>query len=134
MEHCIFVYIIIESEEPVHLNLSLVLNNSSLQSLDRWNINVLNVREHLGLSTLLLVLLSGDSKSQSGWDTLDTSLPQSDIQLRVQSDVLCSHVQCGELLDLLHSSWSSSLELDTVQLKKAYNVSIDVLKTYLLVY
>lgn len=49
-------------------------------------------------------------------NTLDSSLPQLLVESGVESDVLSTHVELGELLDLLDGSGSSLLELDTEHL------------------
>ena len=96
--------------------LVLLLDNNGLQTLGGWNDDWLDQSEQLLLGVLLVVSLSGDSQSHSLLNTLDTSRPQLDVQLWVQSDIGGTHVQSGELLDLLDSLWSSLLEVNTVQL------------------
>lgn len=53
-------------------------------------------------------------------NTLDSSLPQLLVESGVESDILSTHVELGELLDLLHGSGSSLLELDTEDLGLVY--------------
>ena len=93
---------------------SVILDDNGLKTLDRWDEDWLDVREQRVLGVLLLVSLSRDSDSHSELDTSDTSLPDSLVQLRRETDILSTHVQLGELLDLLNGSWSSLLEGNTV--------------------
>jgi hypothetical protein len=100
----------------LHL-LILSLDDLSFKTLWISNVDSLNVREKLLLSTLLVVSLSGDTDTDSVWDTLDTSGPKLLVQLRVDTDIRGTHLQLGELLDLSDSTWGSLLELDTEHLK-----------------
>lgn len=102
--------------EKLITDLSLVFDDNGLQTLVGWDGDWLDKSEHGLLSGLLVVSLSGDSQSHFVLDTLDTSLPQVCVQLRVQSDVGGTHVLGGELSDLLDSLWGSLFEVNTVQL------------------
>lgn len=86
-----------------------------MQALGGGDGDGFNVSEQLLLGILLVVSLSGDSQSHSGGNTLDTSRPDGDVQLGVQSDVSGLHVQGGELLDLLHGLGGTLLEVGTVE-------------------
>lgn len=85
-----------------------------MQTLGGSNRDWLNESEQLLLGILLVVSLSGDSQSQSEWNTLHTSLPQSNVQFRVQSDISSSHVQSSKLLDLLDGLWGSLFEVNSM--------------------
>lgn len=100
----------------VSLLLLVNLNDSGLETLGGRNVDGLDVREELLLGVLLVVSLSRDSESHSVGNTLDSSLPQLLVESGVESDVLSTHVELGELLDLLDGSRSSLLELDTEHL------------------
>lgn len=102
----------------------IFFNNNGLQTLGRSNNDWFNVREQWVLSVFFFISSSGDSQSQSEWNTLDTSLPDFLVQSWVQTDFFSTHVQLGELLDFLDGSWSSLLEGNTVQLLKKTLVSI----------
>ena len=103
-----------EGKKDNEASSSVILDDNGLKTLDRWDEDWLDVREQRVLGVLLLVSLSRDSNSHSELDTSDTSLPDSLVQFRRQTDILGTHVQLGELLDLLNGSWSSLLEGNTV--------------------
>lgn len=99
------------------LPLSFVfVNDNGVQTLSRGNDDWFDVREQWVLGVFFFVSSSRDSQSQPEWNTLDTSLPDFLVQLWVQSDIIGTHVQLGELLDFLHSLWGSLFEGNTVQL------------------
>ena len=103
-----------EGKKDNEASSSVILDDNGLKTLDRWDEDWLDVREQRVLGVLLLVSLSRDSNSHSELDTSDTSLPDSLVQFRRQTDILGTHVQLGKLLDLLNGSWSSLLEGNTV--------------------
>lgn len=96
---------------------SLVVNNNGVESLDRGNVDWLNVSEKLLLGILILVSLSGDSDSESVRSSLDTSLPDGYVKLWVKSDILGSHVESSKSSNLSHGLWGTLLELRVDQLK-----------------
>lgn len=107
----------------LHL-LILSLDDLSFKTLWISNVDSLDVREELLLSTLLVVSLSGDTDTDSVWDTLDTSGPELLVQLRVDTDIRSTHLLLGKLLDLLDSTWGSLLELDTEHLKQPVSMTL----------
>lgn len=97
-------------------NLLLRLNDLSLESLGRGNVDSLDVGEKLLLGTLLVVSLSGDADSESVGSTLDAALPQLLVQLGVETNIRSAEVLSGKVLDSLDSLGGSLLELDTKDL------------------
>jgi hypothetical protein len=67
-----------------------ILNQSSLQTLRILNVYGLDIAIQLMRSTLLVVSLSRDSDTQSVRNTLDTSLPDLLVQLRIETNVGCA--------------------------------------------
>ena len=67
-----------------------ILNQSSLQTLRVLNVYGLDIAIQLMRSTLLVVSLSRDSDTQSVRNTLDTSLPDLLVQLRIETNVGCA--------------------------------------------
>ena len=98
------------------INLLLRLNDLSLETLGRGNIDSLDVREKLLLSTLLVVSLSRDADSDSVRNALDTTLPELLVQLGVESDIRGTKLLLSKVLDSLDSTGSSLLELNTEDL------------------
>lgn len=92
------------------------LDRDGVKTLGRLAGDVRDVAVELLLCALLVVSLSCDSESHSVWDVLDSHLPDLLVELWVETDVLCTHVLRGELLDSLYSPWCSLLELHSVHM------------------
>lgn len=115
-----FLFLSNSQRKQKTINLLLRLNDLSLETLGRGNIDSLDVREKLLLSTLLVVSLSRDTDSDSVGNALDTTLPELLVQLGVESNIRSTELLLGKVLDGLDSARSSLLELDTENLEKNY--------------
>lgn len=115
-----FLFLSNSQRKQKTINLLLRLNDLSLETLGRGNIDSLDVREKLLLSTLLVVSLSRDADSDSVRNALDTTLPELLVQLGVESNIRSTELLLGKVLDGLDSARSSLLELDTENLEKNY--------------
>ena len=111
-----FLFLSNSQRKQKTINLLLRLNDLSLKTLGRGNIDSLDVREKLLLSTLLVVSLSRDADSDSVRNALDTTLPELLVQLGVESDIRGSKLLLSKVLDSLDSTGSSLLELNTEDL------------------
>ena len=72
------------------INHLCVLNNSRLKTLRILDIHRLDVAVKFLLRALLVVTLSRDSDSESERTSLDTSLPDLLVQLRIETNVGCA--------------------------------------------
>lgn len=122
-----FLFLSNSQRKQKTINLLLRLNDLSLETLGRGNIDSLDVREKLLLSTLLVVSLSRDADSDSVRNALDTTLPELLVQLGVESNIRSTELLLGKVLDGLDSARSSLLELDTENLEKI--ISNKIIKT-----
>jgi len=111
-----FLFLSNSQRKQKTINLLLRLNDLSLETLGRGNIDSLDVREKLLLSTLLVVSLSRDADSDSVRNALDTTLPELLVQLGVESDIRSTKLLLSKVLDSLDSTGSSLLELNTEDL------------------
>ena len=111
-----FLFLSNSQRKQKTINLLLRLNDLSLETLGRGNIDSLDVREKLLLSTLLVVSLSRDADSDSVRNALDTTLPELLVQLGVESDIRGTKLLLSKVLDSLDSTGSSLLELNTEDL------------------
>ena len=111
-----FLFLSNSQRKQKTINLLLRLNDLSLETLGRGNIDSLDVREKLLLSTLLVVSLSRDTDSDSVGNALDTTLPELLVQLGVESDIRGTKLLLSKVLDSLDSTGSSLLELNTEDL------------------
>ena len=111
-----FLFLSNSQRKQKTINLLLRLNDLSLETLGRGNIDSLDVREKLLLSTLLVVCLSRDADSDSVRNALDTTLPELLVQLGVESDIRGTKLLLSKVLDSLDSTGSSLLELNTEDL------------------
>ena len=111
-----FLFLSNSQRKQKTINLLLRLNDLSLETLGRGNIDSLDVGEKLLLSTLLVVSLSRDTDSDSVGNALDTTLPELLVQLGVESDIRGTKLLLSKVLDSLDSTGSSLLELNTEDL------------------
>ena len=111
-----FLFLSNSQRKQKTINLLLRLNDLSLETLGRGNIDSLDVGEKLLLSTLLVVSLSRDADSDSVRNALDTTLPELLVQLGVESDIRGTKLLLSKVLDSLDSTGSSLLELNTEDL------------------